>query len=186
MASMSEDAEAQASTDPGQLVNDLLRGCSASALHLELRDSYTPGDPWLRSWLDGDRREFERRLNAPVRPWLDLIREVTGHGVAVLRLRVVSEPVSDYIRFEYDTSVSNVAAGEQVRWLARRRAADLLLPGCDCWIFDKRRVVSNVFDGPGEWVSTDLREDAVVAERLAAAFMSAWERGVPHADYRLS
>jgi hypothetical protein len=61
---------------------DLLRACTVSAVHLEMRDSYTPSDPWFRAWLAGDRVEFERRLS---RPWLGLIREVTGRGVQVPR-----------------------------------------------------------------------------------------------------
>src|SRR6266487_2121089 len=58
----------------------LLRACAASAVHLEMRDAYTPADPWFQAWLAGDRGEFERRMN---RPWLDLIREVTGRGEQV-------------------------------------------------------------------------------------------------------
>ena len=116
----------------------------------------------------------------------DLIRTVTGRGVAVRRLRVVSEPVSDYIRFEHATTDSNIAAGEQVRWLPRRLAAELLLPGCDCWIFDGRKVLFNLFGGAGEWAGISLCDDPRVAARHAAAFGTAWDRGVPHADYRLA
>jgi hypothetical protein len=97
-----------------------------SAVHLEMRDSYTPSDPWFRAWLAGDREEFERRLS---RPWLGLIREVTGRGVQVRRARVISEPVTSYIRFEHATTSSNVEAGEQIRWLPRRLASGLLIPG---------------------------------------------------------
>jgi len=56
---------------------DLLRACTVSAVHLEMRDVYTPSDPWFQAWLTGNRGEFERRL---LRPWLGLIREVTGRG----------------------------------------------------------------------------------------------------------
>jgi hypothetical protein len=97
----------------------------------------------------------------------------------VRRLRVVSEPVTDYIRFEHATTGSNIGAGKQVRWLPRRQAADLLLPGCDCWVFDGRRVLFNLFDGPGEWAGAAVCDDAEVAERHAVAFAQAWERGVP-------
>ena len=41
------------------------------------------------------------------------------------RARVVSEPVTDYIRYEHDLTFANVAAGELVRWLPRRNAADI-------------------------------------------------------------
>src|SRR6266568_7075201 len=52
--------------------DDLLRACTVSAVHLEMRDVYTPSDPWFQAWLTGNREESERRL---VRPWLDLIRK---------------------------------------------------------------------------------------------------------------
>jgi hypothetical protein len=90
-----------------------------------MRDAYTPADPWFQAWLVGDWQEFERRL---ARPWLDLIREVTGRGVKVRRARVISEPVTDYIRFEHATASSNVAAGEDVRRLPRHLATGPLLP----------------------------------------------------------
>lgn len=183
MARMNAASTDLASTEAAQLCDDLLRACTVSAVHLEMRDDYTPGDSWFRAWRHGDREEFERQL---ARPWLQAIREITGRGVAVRRLRVVSEPVTDYIRFEHATTDSNIDAGEEVRWLPRRQAADLLLPGCDCWVFDGRRVLFNFFDGPGEWAGAAVCDDAGVAARHAAAFTEAWARGVPHADYRLS
>jgi hypothetical protein len=183
VAPMNEAGTDLASTEAAQLCDELLRACTVSAVHLEMRDDYTPGDPWFRAWREGDREEFDRQL---ARPWLDAIKDVIGRGVAVRRLRVVSEPVTDYIRFEHATTGSNIDAGEEVRWLPRRQAADLLLPGCDCWVFDGRQVLFNFFDGPGEWAGAAVSDDAGVAARHAAAFAEAWERGVPHADYRLS
>ena len=41
---------------------ELLRACTSSAVHLEMRDAYTPADPWFQAWLSGDREAFERRL----------------------------------------------------------------------------------------------------------------------------
>ncbi len=112
--------------EPDPPFGELLRACSSSAVHLEMRDSYDGGDPWFQAWRVGDQEEFRRRL-AP-RPWLDLIAEVTGRGVEVRRVRIVSEPVSDYIRFEHATTASNVTAGERIRWLPRQSATGLLLP----------------------------------------------------------
>ena len=70
--------------------------------------------------------------------------------MTIRRARIVSEPVSEYIRFEYDITFTNVEAGEDVRWLPRRRASDLLLPGNDFWVFDDRLVLWNHFTGEGE------------------------------------
>src|ERR1039457_3480970 len=89
-----------ASTEAAQLCDDLLRACTVSAVHLEMRDDYTPGDSWFRAWRDGDREEFERQL---ARPWLDVIRGIIGRGVAVRRVRVGSEPGTDFIRVVHGT-----------------------------------------------------------------------------------
>jgi hypothetical protein len=161
---------------------DLLRGCRRSAVHLEMRDAYTPVDPWYQAWLAGNTEEFERRLK---RPFLDLIRDVTARGVQVRRARIVSEPVSDYIRFEHATTASNVAAGEQVRWLPRRNASDLCLPGNDFWVFDGEWVQFNHFTGDGAIAGPENRGEPAVVELCAAAFETVWERAIPHEGYRL-
>jgi uncharacterized protein DUF6879 len=55
------------------------------------------------------------------------------------RARVVSEPLGGYISFEHAiTDEVNIAAGEDVRWLPRRRASDLCLLGNDFWLFDEK------------------------------------------------
>lgn len=41
------------------------------------------------------------------------------------------------------------AAGEDIRWLPRTRAADLILPGADCFVFDHRVVRWNFQNGDG-------------------------------------
>ncbi|MFC1414321.1 DUF6879 family protein [Streptacidiphilus sp. N1-12] len=40
------------------------------------------------------------------RSWVELIGETTGRGVVVQRARIVSEPVSEYIRYEHAGSGS--------------------------------------------------------------------------------
>ena len=161
---------------------ELLRACASSAVHLEMRDTYTPADPWFQAWLAGDQAEFQRQLD---RPWLDLISEVSGRGVQVRRARVIYEPVTDYIRFEHATTQSNVAAGEDVRWLPRHLATGLLLPANDYWVFDGQRALFNYFSGPGEFLATRLSDDSVIVKQCAAAFEAVWERAIPHHDYRL-
>lgn len=38
---------------------------------------------------------------------------------------------------------------EDIRWLPRTKAADLMLPGADCWVFDHRVVRWNFQRGDG-------------------------------------
>ena len=169
--------------EPDPPFGTLLRACSSCAVHLEMRDSYDREDPWFQAWLVGDQEEFGRRL-AP-RPWLDLIAEVTGRGVEVRRVRIVSEPVTDYIRFEHATTASNVTAGEQIRWLPRHLATGLLLPANDFWVFDGRQAQFNYFSGRGEFLVTRLAPDPAIARQCTAAFEAAWERAVAHQEYEL-
>jgi hypothetical protein len=119
------------------------------------------------------------------RTWHQLIRAAVARGVRVRRARVVSEPVTDYIRFEYQvTAALNIGAGEQVRWLPRRRASDLLLPGNDFWVFDERLVRFGHFNGDGEHLDDELTEDPGVVRLCSSAFERVWRRATDHSDYR--
>lgn len=166
---------------PGSRVADLLKASTRSAIHLELRDWYTLDDDDWRTWRAGQQPDVAVTRAS----WSDMVREVTGRGVVIRRLRIVSEPVSDYVHYEYDiTEAHNIAAGEEVRWLSRRDASELFLPPSDFWVFDDV-VVFNHFDGDGEWIEEELREDAALAKRLTEAFDAAWAVATPHGDYRL-
>lgn len=161
---------------------ELLDATRATADHLEMRDAYDQSDPAFRHWLrageiptDPDGEYW--------RPWLSRVREATARGVRIRRLRVVSEPLSDYIRFEHVCAAMNVKAGEEVRWLPRRLASALLLPGNDGWIFDGRAVRVHLFDGDGRPVENIDCTDPVTATRAAAAFEAAWAHGIPHDRY---
>ncbi|MFE7382573.1 DUF6879 family protein [Streptomyces zhihengii] len=164
--------------------SDLIRSARESAVHLETRDVYSMENEaeGLAAWREGHRLNPDDR-ESWWRPWLDLVQEVTAKGVAVQRARVVSEPVSEYTAFEHSGTFTNIAAGEQVRWLPRRHASGLLLPGNDFWLFDGRLVQFNVFDGNGRWVHTDQTEDPAVASQCARAFEAVWERAIPHEKY---
>ncbi|MDT0342693.1 DUF6879 family protein [Streptomyces litchfieldiae] len=161
---------------------ELFRGCERSAVHLEMRDGYMRSDPAFIDWSEGKRFDPADRW----RSWFDIVSETTGRGVAVRRARIVSEPVSDYIRFEHEvTDGLNVASGEQVRWLPRRRTTDFFLPGNDFWVFDEHLILINHFDGNGDSLEHEFSEDADLADLLSRAFEAVWDRAVPHASYRL-
>lgn len=166
----------------------LMDAAQHSAVHLEMRDAYGVGDESadFEHWLKTGERDADPASDYWT-PWVDLIGRATARGVTVRRARVVSEPVTDYIRYEHAGATVNVRAGEQVRWLPRRDAARLLLPGADLWIFDGKRLLFNHFTGEGDWSEPgmELTEDSAVVRRHAEAFEAVWERAVPHADYKI-
>jgi hypothetical protein len=160
---------------------DLLAAAQRSAVHLEMRDVYNAGDPFFTAWLTGE--PFDRADRDAV--WRDILTGPIGRGVMVRRARIISEPVSDYIRYEHGiTEAGNIAAGEQVAWLPRRLASDLALPGNDFWLFDDEVVRFNHFTGGGEWSGTEIVHDPDVARLCTAAFEAVWKRAVPHQKYR--
>ncbi|MFB7474712.1 DUF6879 family protein [Kitasatospora sp. NPDC056184] len=166
-------------------VREGLAKARCSAVHLEMRDSYTPDDPEFARWRAGYRYDNDpAKLPDWWGSWADLVAETTGRGVVVRRARIVSEPVTDYIRYEHDLTFANIAAGELVRWLPRRRAADIALPGTDLWMFDGSAVLFTYFSGAGEVVDREWRTESAVLELVSSAFESVWERATEHGDYK--
>ncbi len=163
---------------------ELIGSCTTQALHLEMRDAYTPSDPSFRAFT-GDGPAYDRTLRES--SWHALISPAVARGVSVRRARIVSEPVTPYIRFEHSVTGSmNLAAGEQVRWLPRRHASDLCLPGNDFWLFDDRLVRWHHFAGNGEHLFDELTDDAHAVELCRSAFTSVWKRAIEHRDYRIA
>jgi hypothetical protein len=162
---------------------DLIAGTRHSAAHLELRDTYTPNSPRFRAWRAGHREDPADRASW-WSPFHSVVAEAAARGVLFRRARVISEPVTDYIRFEYDVTFSNIAAGEHVRWLPRDRASDIALPGNDFWLFDDRLVRFAHFAGDGEFRYDELADDPAVVRLCVAAFAAVWMRGIPHAEYQ--
>ncbi|MEV8392209.1 MULTISPECIES: DUF6879 family protein [unclassified Streptomyces] len=161
--------------------DDLFHACHSSAVHLEMRDGYMRSDPAFVDWSAGLKIDPAERWA----DWLGLVSATTGRGVQVRRARIVSEPVSDYIRFEYEvTEGLNIAAGEKVRWLSRRRATDIALPGNDFWLFDDSVVLINHFDGEGDSLEHEVTAAPEVAKLCASAFETVWQRATPHETYR--
>lgn len=163
--------------------DELFARCTRQAVHLEMRDDYTPSDPVFIDWRSGATIDPRERW----REWYDLMSATTARGVVVRRARIVSEPVTDFIKYEYDlTEGLNLAAGEDVRWLPRRQASDIAMPGNDFWVFDNRLVRFNYFAGNGEETGDELVDDEAVVRLCASAFEFVWQRAIPHREYRIT
>jgi hypothetical protein len=166
--------------------SDLIAATTASAVHLEMRDTYTPGSPEYLAWCLGEPAGAVL-TSQEMQSWSRLVQANVARGVAFRRARIVSEPLANPIRFEYEsTSLLNLPAGERVRWQPRRQASDLSLPGNDFWVFDERLVRFAHFDGDGEFVAFELADGPAVVSLCVSAFESVWERAIDHDKYRPS
>ncbi|WP_228078086.1 DUF6879 family protein [Streptomyces profundus] len=150
-----------------------------------MRDSYMLDDPEFIAWQRGKRLDPTDR-SAWWGGWHDVVHEAVARGVIVRRARIVSEPISDYVRYEYDGTFTNIVAGEFVRWLPRRQTTDLALPGADFWVFDEVQALFHHFTGEGQ-LDVDGREytdDPARVKLCADAFEAVWGRAIPHEEYQ--
>ncbi|MGH3826932.1 MAG: DUF6879 family protein [Pseudonocardiaceae bacterium] len=115
--------------------------------------------------------------------WTSTVREAVARGVEFRRLRIVSEPLSDYTRWEHAMTAANVAAGEQVRWLPRSQCVDLAVVPVDFWVFDSDSVLFGHFSGDGDSTGHELRTDPEIVKLAAECFEAAWSRAIPHDHY---
>ncbi|WP_329582273.1 hypothetical protein OG500_20530 [Kitasatospora sp. NBC_01250] len=162
------------------------RAARVSAVHLEMRDHYAVGNESgpFDTWRETGEADVDPDSDM-WRPWTSVVRDLVARGVVMRRARIVSEPVTEYIRYEHAGTSVNLAVGEQVRWLPRSRASDIALPGNDFWLFDGSMVVFNHFTGDGEWSShgTETRTEQAVIKLCQEAFEVVWQRAIPHQDY---
>lgn len=119
--------------------------------------------------------------------WKRITRAIRASGRDMARVHVVTEPVSDYIRFMlWHGYPANVEAGEDVRILGRAPARDAGLPDLDYWLFDDDLVGVLVYDGAGavrhvEWHSR--REDRAMVEDCCRWRDTALRLAMPLAEY---
>ena len=169
----------------GATVDEMLGRCRRSAVHLEMRDGYMLDEPNYVAWRHGHRFDLNDRKSW-WHPWFELVSRSVRRGVVIRRARIVSEPVSEYIRWEHYLTPANLAAGEEVRWLPRRIATDLALPGNDFWLFDDEVLLVDHFSGDGDWVAVEQIAEPAVVRLCATSFEAVWQRALPHADYPMT
>ncbi|WP_042365139.1 DUF6879 family protein [Streptacidiphilus neutrinimicus] len=166
--------------------SDLIGSASEYARHLELRDRYLVPDEEaeFQTWRADGTLDVDPDGDG-WRGWTGIVRSASSRGCAVQRLRIVSEPVTEYTRWLHAITAANVAAGEQVRWLPRAMARDLLIPAEDFWLLDDRLVAFNELDGDGNSHGWDVRDDPALAVRMCVAWSELWDRAIPHEKYEV-
>lgn len=163
----------------GQDFGRLFSTFERSAWRLETQGIYREPNETehFRRFLRGERDDLEW-----MREWLGNIRAVTQAGKAFGRVRVLTDPLTDYLRWELAVTPANVEAGEDIRVLTAAHAADLGLPDHDYWLFDDNLVARMHFGDHG-FIGAELITDAgIVAEHQAWRDL-ALAHAVPFDDY---
>ena len=156
------------------------RDFTTSAFRLELHPIYT---------MPGEADEL-RRFRAGEKPpegyhygWLDTVAAAVQAGKTMRRVRVVPQPLTDYIRYEFEWGfVYNVASGEDIRVLDRSSQPELELPDHDFWLFDETTVVKLLYRDDGTQIGRELVENPDLSVYLSWRD-AAWRSAVAFRDY---
>ncbi|MET9487430.1 DUF6879 family protein [Nocardia sp. NPDC006630] len=151
------------------------------AFHLEVQDTYgvAAENEQLEHFVAGEPTSYP----ADWREWDALVREVTEEGTLIQRLRIVTEPHTDYTRFLLHHTERNVEAGEQVRYLPRHRVDPADYTADDWWLFDDGPLAFSIFSPEGEWAGGAVTEDPVLLARCAQVRDQLWPLAVPFDVY---
>ena len=96
------------------------------------------------------------------------MRELARQGKRIGRVRVLSEPPSDYQRWELWGTSWHIEAGEEIRYMSRRRAEQIGLPlEYDWWLFDDERLIITRFTDAGEIAEKSLITDPAIIAPLS-------------------
>ncbi|GAB2686453.1 DUF6879 family protein [Nocardia thraciensis] len=154
-----------------------------SAFHLETHDDYEskseseslaafradetidPGGEWFSGWTSH-------------------VAATVARGVAVRRARIVTEPHTLYTRYLLALSPHNVAAGEDIRYLARHDAEPSDSATEDFWLFDERAVAFSLFDAHGFWVGAALTDEPAIVAHAVTVRDRVWCAATRFEDYR--
>lgn len=171
-------------TITGADIPDLLAACKVEAFKLDLRDSYaiSEEDDAFARWRRGEREPGDAEAEG-IGEWLDIVRALTTAGAKVRRVRVVTEPASDYIRFEATTVPMQQQAGEDIRYLPRHHEAAGRLGDRDFWLFDQRQVLLLNFNPDGTPRPHELHDAPELAAEYAELRDLAWRHAIPYDRY---
>ncbi|MFB7719410.1 DUF6879 family protein [Nocardia sp. NPDC056100] len=158
----------------------LFRSDWRRAFHFEAQDTYNVSDEAepLRKFRAGESDDYEW-----CREWDDLIKEQTGQGKIVQRVRMVSVPPVEYTRFGITVAPLNISAGEDVRWLPRPLIDPSELAHDDYWLFDENLVAFVIFRADGDASGVAVSDDPVLVGHCIAVRDRVWKLALPHDDY---
>ena len=156
-----------------------LLGTARSILKLEMRDHYAVDRALFAAWRAGDTGKVDRLARAGRRRTAARL----DAGTTLRRVKVVSEPLSEYQRFAHECSTRALDPRERLRWAPRRLTSGIMMPGNDFFLLDEEVVVFNVLDGADGPAEQQLVTDTEIVKLCREAFESAWAVAIPHAEY---
>ncbi|MFB7718417.1 DUF6879 family protein [Nocardia sp. NPDC056100] len=159
----------------------LIGASEREAFHLELQDSYDSPEEndVFRRWLEGGPEDDYEWFEG----WLSTVRALTARGVVMRRVRVVTVPHTDYIRWELELARLNAEAGERIGYVPRHLVDANRLTTFDWWLLDDQTVTFTVFNPSGQIAGSVVTADQRIVAYCQQVRDYVWASAVPYADY---
>lgn len=118
--------------------------------------------------------------------WMALVRAANRVGRLMQRVHVVTEPLTDYVRFEVAWSYAHsVSAGEDVRLIpvveGEAWPRDVALS--DFWLFDDTELFTMRYDAAGMWLGVAHVTDRSAVQIACQQRDVAWRLAQPWISY---
>lgn len=142
--------------------------------------------------VESDGGDFQRYVNGEDGPdmarragWHATLQGYRDQGVSVSRSHVVRQPLSDYLRYEFDWGYAYNAAYEDIRILdVTWQGMPATLDGIrDFWLVDGEHAAVMHYDDAGRYLGFEIAT-AEEMPRYRTARDAAWQLAVSFADYR--
>ncbi|MFJ6213546.1 DUF6879 family protein [Streptomyces sp. NPDC092296] len=140
----------------GDAWNDCFDSMEREAWRLETLPVYTmPQEAEkLKRFLAGEKSPDDYTS-----AWMDEVRQWASEGKGVGRVHVVTRPLSDYLRFEFEYYYRHhVKVGEDISILDLTDRENPGLPDQDFWMFDESKVVLMNYREDGTQIDRELYE----------------------------
>lgn len=173
----------------GDVLDDCFAGFRLNAIRLECLPAYLGrGEAESIAAWRARRPQPERSVRTD--GYLREVAEDVLAGRQRQRVRIVDEPLSDYVRWELERYGESQTVGEEIRVAVRaggsQAAAEDLAGAVDGWAFDlgdpDERVVLMYYEPDGSFGSAHLAT-AVDARWWRRVLANAWQHSVPLNDY---
>lgn len=112
--------------------------------------------------------------------WPIWIRGQRAAGRTIGRVRMLTDPLTDYLRFELSITPPAIAAGEDIRLVEQAIFDSLGVPNEDFWIFDDS-IVALLRFGDGGMTGAEIITDPGRVASFRDRQRRAWDAAVPYA-----
>jgi len=157
---------------------------------IEARQTYAePDDPSYKAFLRGDSEQSKALLRERIFAQREMYQRARENGVSFVRIRIVERPITDYMRYEYDSYPFSAELGERILFVERSGIDSARVPSGvelrDLLLFDSEHLFLHRYSPKGELQGAFAVEDASLAKAYAEFFEYLVTIGTPLEDYKL-